>query len=358
MMLFTCFAALLDAKGQELDTLAHSYFIGIKGHTGFIIPHSKEIIDVSGSKPIGFQLDVSRIDRSLKAWNKCNCYSQVGFSAAYFNYRNPKVLGDSYNLIAYAEPLLTYNPKLNFRLRAGAGLSYLTEIYNAVSNPTNLFFSSTLSGYLMVGVSAHYTFLKNWNANVGVHYNHISNGGLQQPNKGMNFPQFNAGMEYNLNPVNLRPRNVRATFDRTFHGYAGLFGNIRTVQSTATAPTVNKWQLGISGGVVKQFTTMNAWTAGVEFSHDQSVREQGVRDGENRSPFLFSMLVGHQFIFGRFGFSQQMGHYTFRDYAFRTDFFQRYTLTYLIASKVAVGISMKAHGKEAEQMDVRAGYRF
>lgn len=174
----------------------------------------------------------------------------------------------------------------------------------------------------------------------------------------MNFPTANAGMEYNLNPADIKPRSVRAIVDRRIHAYAVLFGNRRTVQSTDTEPEVNKWQIGINGGIIKRFTAINAWMAGGELSYDESVAEHGARNGEDTSPVLFSLLAGHQFYFGRFGFSQQMGHYTYRDYEFRTEFFQRYALTYLISSKVLVGTSLKAHAQEAEQMDVRAGFVF
>ncbi|MBL7848700.1 MAG: acyloxyacyl hydrolase [Cyclobacteriaceae bacterium] len=282
----------------------------------------------------------------------------MGLSFAYFNYQNPTVLGSSYNLIAYMEPLLTYRPRLNFRFRTGAGLTYLNQIYDADTNPTNLFFSSSLSGFLMVGFSAHYSWSPHWNTNLGLHYNHISNGGLQQPNKGMNFPTLNLGVEYNLNPVVLRPRGEKAVVDRKVHPFIGGFGNLRTVESTPAEPSTNRWQLGIYGGILKKFTTTNAWLIGTEFSYDGSIKEKGERNGEVVSPWLFSILGGHQFCFGRFGFSQQIGHYTYRDYAFRTDIFQRYAITYLIAMKVSVGISLKAHAQEAEQMDVRAAYVF
>ncbi len=346
------------AFGQPGDSLMHSYFVGIKAHGGFIIPHSTEIINVSGSRPIGFQVDVSRINRSLRAWNKCNCYSQVGLSFAYFDYQNDDVLGSSYNLIAYMEPLLTYRRKLNFRFRAGAGLTYLTDVYHADDNPTNLFFSSTVSGFLMVGFSGHYTLSRHLNANLGLHYNHISNGGLQQPNKGMNFPTLNLGVEYNINPVAIAPQDVKAPVDRSIHPYAGLFANRRNVESTDTEPGVTLWQVGIYSGIQKRFTTTNAWVAGLEFSHDASIQEKGERSGQAVSPWLFSLLAGHQFCFGRFGFSQLIGHYTYRDYDFRTAFFQRYAITYLVANRVSVGISLKAHAAEAEQMDVRAAYVF
>lgn len=347
-----------QVQSAKVDTLSHIYYLGAKVHGGFIIPHSTEIINVSGSRPIGFQIDAGRINRSVKAWNKCNCYSQVGLSFLYVNYQNPDVLGSSYNLVAYMEPLLTYKRRLNARFRAGAGLTYLTDVYNTDTNPTNLFFSSSFSGFLMVGFSAHYQLSPYLNTNLGFYYNHISNGGLQQPNKGMNFPTLNLGLEYRLKPVDLRPQSFRAPVDKRIHVYAGAFGNLRTVSSSNVGPTVNLWQLGVYGGILKKFTTTNAWLAGTEFSHDASIEEEGKRNGETVSPWLFSIVAGHQFCFGRFGFSQQMGHYTYRDYDFRTDFFQRYAITYLVGGKISAGISLKAHGQEAEQMDVRAAYLF
>lgn len=348
----------LQAQSSAPDSLSHIYYVGVKAHGGFIIPHSTEIIDVSGSRPIGIQLDVGRINRSLKAWNKCNCYSQVGMSFIYFNYQNPDVLGSSYNLLAYMEPLLTYRKKLNARFRAGAGLTYLTDVYHTTDNPTNLFFSSSFSGFLMVGFSADYKVSPRLLANMGLHYNHISNGGLQQPNKGMNFPTLNLGMEYRFQSADLRPLPVKATVDRQVHPYVGVFGNLRTVPSNSVDPTINLWQWGIHGGVLKNFTLTNAWIAGLEFSHDASIAEQGRRDGAAVSPWLFSILAGHQFCFGRFGFSQQMAYYAYRDYDYPTSFFQRYTITYRVAGNFSLGISLKAHAQEAEQMDLRAAYSF
>lgn len=358
VLLLALAASALSSLAQSKDSLAHSYFVGIKAHGGFIIPHSTEIINVSGSRPIGVQLDVSRINRSLKAWNKCNCYSLVGFSFAYFNYQNQEVLGSSYNLMAYMEPLLTYRRKFNARFRAGAGLTYLTDVYHPDDNPTNLFFSTSLSGFLMVGFSGHYRISSHVNLNAGLHYNHISNGGLQQPNKGMNFPTLNVGMEYNINPVDIKPQPTRAPVDRKIHPYAGVFANRRNVEATDTESSVNLWQVGIYSGIQRRFTTTNAWLVGLEFSHDASIAEKGERAGQVVSPWLFSLLAGHQFCFGRFGFSQQFGHYTYRDYDFRTDFFQRYAITYLAANRLSIGISLKAHAQEAEQMDVRAAYVF
>ncbi|MGB3777116.1 MAG: hypothetical protein WA960_02065 [Tunicatimonas sp.] len=67
----------------------------MKGHLGFIIPHTPTLREVSASKPWGVNLEAGRVLKSARAWATCNCFSKVGLSAYYFNYRNPRELGTS-----------------------------------------------------------------------------------------------------------------------------------------------------------------------------------------------------------------------------------------------------------------------
>ena len=40
-------------------------------------------------------------------------------------------------------------------------------------------------------------------------YNHISNGGLKQPNKGINYPTLALGLDYIPNPILIQNREKR-----------------------------------------------------------------------------------------------------------------------------------------------------
>ncbi len=87
-----CFLCLAGLPGRAQE---NAWFGGMKGHLGFIIPHTPTLREVSASKPWGVNLEAGRVLKSARAWATCNCFSKVGLSAYYFNYRNPRELGTS-----------------------------------------------------------------------------------------------------------------------------------------------------------------------------------------------------------------------------------------------------------------------
>src|SRR5688572_17842411 len=160
--------------------------IGSQFYYGKILPHSKAIVDLTGSYLWGLQTDISRIRYTKASWSICNCYSENGISLSYFNFNNPKELGEAFNLVLFAEPQLTLG-RLFLSLRAGMGVAYVTRIYHTDLNPRNLFFSTPWSGLLMTQLSTRYRLTPQWSLRFSASYQHISNGGKRQPNKGMNF---------------------------------------------------------------------------------------------------------------------------------------------------------------------------
>ena len=179
-------------------------FYGLKAHYGFIISHSEEVKPISQTNPYGIQLEYSRLKTSDKAWKSCYCYGRTGLSLAYFNYANPRVLGSSYNLLYFVEPYFTYKGPLKFSLRGSIGATYLNKKFDATTNPENLLFSSHFSFYLALSLSLNYHLNEKYAINLSANYNHISNGGQKQPNKGMNFPTVSIGVDRVINYEGLK----------------------------------------------------------------------------------------------------------------------------------------------------------
>src|SRR5687768_8644027 len=122
--------------------------IGSHFSYGKILPHSESIVDLTGSYLWGWQTDISRIRYTKASWSICNCYSENGISLSYFNFNNPKELGQAINLALFAEPQLTLR-RLFLSLRGVMGVAYVTRVYHPDLNPRNLFFSTPWSGLLM-----------------------------------------------------------------------------------------------------------------------------------------------------------------------------------------------------------------
>ncbi|MDW8332545.1 MAG: acyloxyacyl hydrolase [Cyclobacteriaceae bacterium] len=324
-----------------------SVFVGSQLHYGFIIAHSRSLTEISRTNPFGFTLELSRIRHTQKAWNACNCLSQNGIAFSYFNFNNPAVLGESFNLFLFAEPQLVFG-KINLSVRGGAGFSYLSRIYHPIDNPENLFFSRHLSGLLQAQINSRYWVSDNWTLRFGISYNHISNGGTRHPNKGMNFPVINAGLEYVLNPMTLKPRSKIPPV-KTNIFYLGLFANSRSLYEDVRSE--RKPVAGLQAGFYYPVARMHAFGAAAEFLYDGARREKIRRGEESGNFYTVAPLFRHHLLFGRFDFSQAMGVYLIRpsDKAF----FQRYALEYQLKRYLKGGFSLKAHGHVAEQMDLR-----
>ncbi len=342
------------------DLLAqHSSIYGISGHYGWIIPHSSELKAISQSSPIGIQLDWSRIKTSDKAWESCNCYGQVGLSFNYFNYQNRQQLGSSYNLTYFAEPYLSYRNRVFFSLRAGAGITYLTQVHDPIDNPQNTFYSAPVSFLLVLGPNANYRLSDHVTLTAGLHYNHISNGGMKQPNKGMNFPTWTTGIKYHPQPIKLEAREKKNDQKGKLGGYIRAFGTLPEVDTDTLSGTDNSRALllGISGGALYHFTHTNALNIGIEIVRDGSNAQSTTTNDVPIDPYIIGLMLGHNFVFGRLTFNQQLGWYVLRDeLAGNRDFYQRYEILYRLGERWQVGTSLLAHGHVADNLDLRLGY--
>lgn len=357
-MLFYSIYFLFPAAASAQNNDQASTIIGFKSQTGFIIPHSSDLREIADTYPLGFQVEWSKLNLSQRAWEQCNCYSKVGLSFAYFNYQNPLQLGNSYNLILFAEPFLTFKRDFFISFRPAAGITYLDQVFDEETNPSNTFYSSPVSFIVLLNLALNYKLTENWHLNLTAHYNHISNGGIKQPNKGMNFPGIGLGVDYIINPLALVEREKVSIEKGRILGYGRVFATRKTKAATEDAPEKSKLLFGIAGGAKTRIANFNAVSAGLELIRDNTL--SGVKSGGNtKAPYVLGAGIGHHFIFGRFNFNQQMIYYLYKPFDF-TDkkFYQRYELAYQINSYLLAGVSLKAHGHVAENFDLRIGVAF
>lgn len=336
-----------------------SSILGFKTHSSFIIPHSEDLKAISGSYPLGIQIEWSKLNLSQTAWEQCNCYSKVGLSFSYFNYRNPEILGNSYNLILFSEPYLSFSNRFYFTFRTGIGLTYLNQVYDEETNPQNTFYSSPISFIVLLNLAANYRINQQWSVNLTAHYNHISNGGISHPNKGMNFPGIGLGIDYALQPVSFKPRQKIEMEKGKVMGYGRLFATRKTVKASDSFSEQTKLMFGLAGGAMFRITNFSALSGGLELFRDNTLSVEAERRNINKSPYVVGAGIGHHFIFGKFNFNQQMIYYLYKPFEFTGKrFYQRYELAYKLNNYLLVGVSLKAHGHVAENFDLRLGVVF
>lgn len=350
-------AAILSAQNPDREPAPLSF--GLRSHYGFIIPHSRDIANVSKSRPFGVELNMGWTNNNAEQIQNSGVIARRGFMAYFMNYDNPEVLGYSISAASFVEPLIRPDRRLSGSIRMGLGISYLSTVFDSTQNPTNLFFSTHISFLLMTNAYLHYRVHQNWDISLGFNYNHISNGGMKNPNKGMNFPSYNLGVDYTLNPQVL-PRPVKNKNWRQFprhYAYVQAVATIKTVEATDAYPeNIPKWLLGGMAMAGRRVSRLSALAVGTEWIHDGWARTILDRQGNTTSTFRGGLLFGHELLAGRSRFSVLLGAYLFNPAGSEDPVYQRYALSYRFGRHLLVSSSLKAHRHVAEVLDLRVGY--
>lgn len=338
-------------SGEQPNPLS----VGLRSHYGFIIPHSKAISDVAYSNPYGVEADISRFFTTLEAWEKCNCYSKAGISIIYFNFDNPAILGSTFFSTVYFEPVLARRNRLFLSLRTEIGFAYLTNIYDEITNPLNLFFGARLSFPLRVSLHLNYRLNETFYLNISGYFNHISNGGIKQPNKGMNFPTASIGLTWYFNSLQFEDHTElknRIPISTNYHFSCSVFGTLKTVSKTGNYKDKNMFICGFTVNMSKNIGRFTNLVAGFEFISDGYAREKMHREGIDKDHNKLAFMAGHKLTMGRIIFTQQLAAYLYAPYEYE-EVYQRYCLLYRITDRLAFGTSLKAHKNVADVFDVR-----
>lgn len=351
---------LPPAMAQE-DTLApgsgklkNVFSIGVGLQHGFIFAHSPAVENTKGANPTGLELTLGWQRNDAAIWNLCNCFPRKGLMLTFYDY-DTRILGKGFTGAYFLEPTYRLNNTIFFSFRAGAGLSYLTAPYRPVHNPTNQSYSTHLSGYLLVGTGLWFRLNDRWWLNSSINYQHESNGGLKEPNKGINWPTAGVAVSYQPHP---RPyfRGIRKRDkfwkELPIRWDAGVFGIAKRVldeQGKSRRLPV----IGISFQGSKQVGRISALTASVEVFTDRALRFRLKQDSIDASATRAGLLLGHEFLLGKFIFSQRFGIYVFNPTNYFEDVYHRWGIHYRINRHLGTGFNLQAHRHIADFIDLR-----
>ncbi len=327
-------------------------FISGSMQYGFIIPHSKEIINVSNSNPLGFE---ATFGWHLPA-TASGILSRRGFKISMVDFNYPTVLGYSINSACFAEPLWGLHRRLSFSFPIEFGLSYNSKVYDRIKNPTNLFFSLPINFYLSAGARINWRVGSNFLIQFGGLYQHISNGGVKQPNKGMNFPMASLGILYYLEKPSWEKPALTSigTNNRGLTMNFLLFGSIKTI----AMPDEKTFIRGYQYTLVKHINQIHGLVAGLEGVWNGYKKVAYLRKGEKVVAYEQSVQLGYQMALSKTSFQVLAGVDLFNENRTTDLIYQRYGLYYQILPYLKVGGTIKAHKNVADAIDIRLGYTF
>lgn len=342
------------------DTIRTPLIIGLKFHYGGILPHSEAIRSLTNTNPWGVELNINWLNISDKSVKQCDCYSRTGIGITYFNFANPEKLGSSINGTVYFEPLLSYKRKLYFTLRVGTGVAYVTKVYDEINNPENKFFSTHIGFILLLDLNLRYKLSNNIDMIAFGSYNHISNGGIKQPNLGMNYPTVGIGFDYNFLPTSLSaiPKTKISDSEKITRWKFEFMESLKVQNKTAEFDEKACFIYGFSVYANRRISKYSALNAGLEWVSDGYIKEGLRRAGIDMDHRKAAFLFGHDLLFGKFNFTIQLGVYFYNPHKTMDEVYQKYMFQYKLSKMVYAGVYMKTHRHVAEIIGINFGLAF
>lgn len=327
--------------------------IGAGHQSGFIIPHAREIESISDSNPWSIYLDLGKTRINEQSWAYCKCYPKLGLAARYVNFDQPDTLGHGFNLNFYVEPQFNPASKVFFSFRPEIGIVYLNRPFDPVENPLNQFYSSAISFWISLTAAVNFNVTDRSIVSLTADYSHISNGGMKDPNKGINFPMLGLKYQYAL----------KATEYPVFSGVQELatpdpYWQVSIAGSSQNAGSDTRHPLiGMHVIYAKPLNSKSLFTLGTEYISDFSLQEDRAHTADGEPIHRAALMLGHNLIIGRFNFQIELGTYFLSPIKAKDPVYQRFSLGYQLSDRFVAGVSLKAHRHVADYADFRLGYK-
>lgn len=336
---------------------------GLEADYGFLFLHSQDIAPIGQSYPWGFHFNYSKWLLEEKHWDNCSCYPRLGLSLGYHNYDNAEVLGFGIPAYGFLEPWYRLGGRSYFNFRGSLGLAYLSNPYDEQNNPLNLSYSLPGSAFVMLGLGYGYAFNEHWRGSLQIRYNHTSNGGIREPNKGLNYPSVAVGVDYSPKAMQLKVREKKRLSNQPLERSVNVMPFLAGKAGGTTGTGANEQDVtflvsGVALRYLHQWSRVSAGMLELEGISNMAYERQIEKAQGNEDHRQLALQLGHVFMLGKFEFSQAAGFYLYKEYGSPANWFQRYGLLYYPWPRLGLGPNIRVHGHVAEFIDFRFVYKF
>ncbi|HHP7241887.1 MAG TPA: acyloxyacyl hydrolase [Cyclobacteriaceae bacterium] len=351
LLYFLLILSIAPLSAQQ-DSIQYPWVIGARIHGGFIIPHAPDLKSLAQNDPSGIQFEISKLKMSQRSWDYCRCFPKIGAAFNYYNYSEPDSLGNSYNLSFFIEPEFGAHKKIFFSLRPQLGVTYLNKPFDSINNPNNTFYSSTISFLVSLSAAVNVNIAPRWRLNFAANYNHISNGGIKEPNRGMNFPTLSIGVEYLTEAVKFPDYSInRESYQKRKFLDLGILLSAQTANDQPGRHPL----YGLFGSYNFSINRKSIIKISTEWVNDGALKENLEQEGLDMDHNRIAILLGHDMLIGRFRFGFDLGAYVYSPVKARDPVYQRYSLRYTVNNKFYIGTTIKSHRQVADYLDLRFG---
>ncbi len=294
-------------------------------------------------------------------------------------------LADFYEKEAIGLPIALYGffhapfyrwKKLSLNYNIGFGATFNWRPFDPVSNQFNIALGAGRSFLVDMGMDIAYPISTNLDLGVGFSLTHFSNGGLKQPNYGINTVAPKLSLSYKTKPTPPFKQSIKTNHSPNNEWILGMFaGSKNVVFDDADIEIVQRYEgvffpvAGLTSTFNRHISYKSKLGAGIGLSYDGSIDTQVAID-ENEleaipGPFIdklqFSSFLSYELVINKAALIIQPSFYIARKKTLNQSpaFHQRIGLKYHFVPNIFMGITLRTYSFHiSDFVEWNIGYRF
>lgn len=362
--LITLFAFIFVLKensfSQKNDSVNYVN-LSAKYAIGYIYAHHQSFKYFINDYVPAFEVNVGFRQKGNKLWHEIYRYPTIGFGYYHAELGNPQILGHVDAVFPYINIPVLEKSRFKLCTKFATGVSWLNKKFDLYENNYNIAIGSKLNAYININLESKIKLAKQIHLQAGLGITHYSNGGMVQPNKGLNIISASAGLLYHLQKDEFQ----KITLDMPAFKKRNEYSVILSVGTKTLEPARTHRYLvtSFSFNAERQFSYKGMYGVGIDLFKDNS-REEYLHEKENiENPTTADLFyagghVSYDFVFGKTSFTVQMGGYFLNKAKFFQYVYHRFGLKYRFADHWMANVTLKTFWAAADFGEWGIGYRF
>ncbi|WBV56525.1 acyloxyacyl hydrolase [Chryseobacterium daecheongense] len=326
----------------------------------------------------GYSVQILKQTAGNKHWEKQYNYPQYGIGFFAFDFLDNKEMGSPFGIYGVYNAKLGQWGKLKWYHHVDFGIAFNSNPFDEDHGYYNTSLGSGTNMFISLGTGMYYELGRHFDIGLNLKFNHLSNGSLKFPNKGLNtfapqislvyyperaVPRTNDSISFNTKKYNTL--EVSAFGGRKNIFYRG--GQREELKKLYEG--FNYSVYGVEAFYMRQYSSKSAYGLGMGITHDEQYNHtMYVADSTlyqqkrfSHDQLLFSVIPSYRLIIGKLNVNVGAGYYLFkkeRKYD-SPAFFQKIGLQYQITDRLFASFGINAYDLHiADYLEWRIGYTF
>ena len=349
-----CWCSLLHGQSSYFD----DFYVRAAYHAGVVLPEYTLYSYLVDDYSRAFTLSFCKRPPGRTYWAPIYNYPEFGLAIQYATLGNDEIFGHEWSVYPFFNIHIIEGGKISLINQLGLGVGIANKKFDPETNPYNVAVGTALNCHFNFELNLQYQALKKFYVYTGVGFDHFSNGNLGEPNLGINYMTFSAGMKYRVGertPVNQFNIEKHVPSTRMSLALTGGIKHGRSLKeksylvSALSFELKPKWWRVFYPGI------------GADIFYDQSTQDELSVFGEGTFETIDNFKAGFHFtqelVYNKFSIALQEGFYAIlKDKVFGHATYHRFIIRHQVSNRFFVQLSMKAHVVVLDYLELGVGY--